>query len=105
MADATVPSEATVPTGATAGMSLRERKKQLTRQALLTAADRLFAARGYDNVTVAEIADAANISVKTLFTHFASTEDLAFADDAELRDAITGSPDGVAAGTADVAEY
>lgn len=86
-------------TGNTAGMSLRERKKQLTRQALLDAADRLFEARGYDHVTVAEIADAANISVKTLFTYFASKEDLAFADDAQLRDAITGaiigSPDGV----------
>src|ERR1700760_3811484 len=84
---------------APAGMSLRERKKHLTRQALLAAADRLFEARGYDNVTVAEIADAANISVKTLFTYFASKEDLAFADDARLRDAITGavvaSPDGM----------
>jgi AcrR family transcriptional regulator len=101
-------AEATVPPGATAGMSLRERKKQLTRQALLTAADRLFAARGYDNVTVAEIADAANISVKTLFTYFASKEDLAFADDAELRDAITGaitsSPDGTAPADAAAAE-
>ena len=89
-------------------MSLRERKKQLTRQALLTAADRLFAARGYDNVTVAEIADAANISVKTLFTYFASKEDLAFADEAELRDAITGaitgSPDGTAPADAVAAE-
>ena len=84
---------------AAAGMSLRERKKHLTRRAVLAAADRLFAARGYDNVTVAEIADAANISVKTLFTYFASKEDLAFADEGGLRDAITGaiaaSPDGV----------
>jgi AcrR family transcriptional regulator len=86
--------------GAIAGMSLRERKKHLTRQALLAAADRLFEARGYDNVTVAEIADAANISVKTLFTYFASKEDLAFADEGRLRDAVTGaiarSPDGTA---------
>jgi AcrR family transcriptional regulator len=83
---------------ATAGMGLRERKKHLTRQAVLAAADRLFAARGYDHVTVAEIADAANISVKTLFTYFASKEDLAFAGEGGLRDAITraiaASPDG-----------
>src|ERR1700760_4752040 len=82
----------------TAGMSLRERKKHLTRQAVLAAADRVFEARGYDHVTVAEIADAANISVKTLFTYFASKEDLAFAGEGGLRDAITGaiaaSPDG-----------
>ena len=89
-------------TGATTGMSLRERKKHLTRQALLAAADRLFEARGYDNVTVAEIADAANISVKTLFTYFASKEDLAFADEASLRDAITEAITASPAGTAPV---
>jgi AcrR family transcriptional regulator len=75
---------------------LRQRKKQLTRRALLDAAERLFEQRGYDNVTVAEIADAANISVKTLFTYFASKEDLAFGGEARLRDelvaAITGRP-------------
>ena len=93
---------------APAGMSLRERKKHLTRQAVLAAADRLFAARGYDNVTVAEIADAANISVKTLFTYFASKEDLAFADESALRDAIVRAvadrPDGTSAVDAVAAE-
>ena len=59
---------------------LRARKKQQTHAALLREAERLFEAHGYDNVTVAQIADAANISVKTLFTYFASKEDLAFGD-------------------------
>jgi AcrR family transcriptional regulator len=59
---------------------LRERKKQLTRAAIIEAAERLFEARGYDAVTVAEIADAANVSVKTLFVYFRSKEELAFAD-------------------------
>jgi len=67
---------------------LRDRKKQLTRQSILSAAERLFEERGYDHVTVAEIADAANISVKTLSTYFRSKEDLAFGDENWLRDAL-----------------
>ncbi|SMB96916.1 TetR/AcrR family transcriptional regulator [Deinococcus hopiensis] len=68
-------------------LPLRERKKVLTRNAILDAAEQLFEERGYDNVTVAEIAEAANISVKTLFTYFRSKEDLVFAD-TELIDTL-----------------
>ncbi|WP_181774867.1 TetR/AcrR family transcriptional regulator [Amycolatopsis pittospori] len=48
----------------------RERKKAATRQALSGAARDLFLERGFDNVTVAEIADAADTAVSTLFAHF-----------------------------------
>lgn len=79
-----------------AGEGLRERKKRMTRQAVLDAATELFEARGYDHVTVAEIADAANISVKTLFTYFDSKEDLVFADESVLRDQLVAAVLGAA---------
>jgi AcrR family transcriptional regulator len=79
-------------------MALRERKKMMTRRAILDAADRLFAKRGFDDVTVAEIADAANVSVKTLFVYFRSKEDLVFDDD-PLLDALVGALASRPAGT------
>ncbi len=92
----------------TPALGLRERKKLATRQALLDAAERLFEARGYDQVTVAEIADAADVSVKTLFTYFASKEDLAFGAEHELRDdlvrAIVGRDPGASVIAATAAE-
>lgn len=59
--------------------SLRERKKRATREALAKTARRLFAERGFEAVTVAEIAVAAGVSEKTVFNHFATKEDLVFA--------------------------
>ncbi|MFF9350767.1 TetR family transcriptional regulator [Streptomyces sp. NPDC014734] len=64
-------------------MSLRERKKQLTYQAVSDIAIALFVERGFDKVSVAEIAAAADISKPTLFRYFPTKEDLAlhrFAD-------------------------
>ncbi|NUW46080.1 TetR/AcrR family transcriptional regulator [Nonomuraea rhodomycinica] len=59
---------------------LRERKKQRTRQALIDAAVRLFEDKGYDQVTVAEIADAAEVSPRTFFLHFQTKEDVLLAN-------------------------
>jgi AcrR family transcriptional regulator len=62
------------PVAAEAG--LRERKKQQTRELIAEAARRLFADRGFDAVTVAEVARAANVSDVTVFNYFPTKEDL-----------------------------
>ncbi|MEV0969088.1 TetR/AcrR family transcriptional regulator [Microtetraspora glauca] len=55
---------------------LRERKKQESRQHISDMASWLFMQRGFDAVTVAEIAEAAGVSTKTVFNYFPRKEDL-----------------------------
>ncbi|MDG9678325.1 TetR family transcriptional regulator [Micromonospora sp. DH14] len=64
-------------------VGLRERKKQRTRRALIETAYRLFAQKGYDQTTTAEIAAAAEVSNATFFNHFATKEDLVLTEDGE----------------------
>ncbi|MFI7300345.1 TetR/AcrR family transcriptional regulator [Streptomyces sp. NPDC050121] len=56
--------------------SLRERKKQATRQRISDVATGLFVERGFDEVTVAEVARAADVSAMTVFNYFPRKEDL-----------------------------
>ncbi|MBW8088486.1 TetR family transcriptional regulator [Streptomyces hygroscopicus subsp. hygroscopicus] len=55
---------------------LRERKKQRTRDAISDAAIALFVERGFNEVSVAQIAEAAEVSKRTLFAYFPTKEDL-----------------------------
>lgn len=66
---------------------LRERKKQQTRQALSDTATRLFLARGFEAVTIAEIAEAAQVAKMTVTNHFPRKEDLAL----DIADPFTAS--------------
>ncbi|MFJ6392332.1 TetR/AcrR family transcriptional regulator [Streptomyces sp. NPDC091972] len=81
-----------------APMGRRERKKAATRQAIADAALHLFLARGYDDVGIREIADAADVSTTTLFKHFPVKEALVFDEDedkeARLLAAVRERPEG-----------
>ncbi|GAB3879805.1 TetR/AcrR family transcriptional regulator [Microbispora bryophytorum] len=57
-------------------LGLRERKKRQTRSLISDVASGLFMQRGFDNVTVAEVAEAAGVSTKTVFNYFPRKEDL-----------------------------
>lgn len=79
-------------------ISLRERKKQLTYEAVSEAAISMFLERGFDKVSVAEVAAAADISKPTLFRYFPTKEDLVlhrFSDhEDEAARVVEGRPDG-----------
>jgi AcrR family transcriptional regulator len=69
----------------------RERKKAQTRKALADAAMALFVAHGYDNVGVKHVADAADVSVTTLFKYFPSKESLVFDLDGDVEAALVAA--------------
>jgi len=75
-------------------MGLRDAKKLRTRQEIADQAMKLFAQRGFDGVTVAEVATAADVSEKTVYNYFPTKEDLFFdevpAREAALVSTITG---------------
>ena len=67
---------------------LRSRKRLATRQGISNAATRLFIERGFDHVTVDEIAAAADVGRMTVFNHFPRKEDMFFDRDEEGREIL-----------------
>ena len=80
---------------------LRERKKRETKQRISDVATGLFYARGFEAVTIEEIAAAADVSKMTVFNYFARKEDLMFDREDEVRllfrDALGNRPKGESA--------
>jgi AcrR family transcriptional regulator len=76
----------------------RDRKKTGTREALRSAALRLALERGYDNVTIETITEAADVSVRTFFNYFDSKEDavlgLEHDSGTSIEDALVARPAG-----------
>ncbi len=77
--------------------TLRARKRDRTRQAIAEAALRLFGEGGFDAVTLAQVAEAADVGQRTLFRYFSDKEELLFDSDeqvqARLFAALAARPD------------
>ncbi len=67
---------------------LRERNKARRRAAIVAAALELFAERGYDETTIADIAEAAEIAPRTVLTYFPTKEDIAMAPVDDVTDRV-----------------
>ena len=78
--------------------SLRERKRERTRTAIVAAGTRLFASAGYDETTIADIAAAADIGTRTFFSYFSGKEELLFPEHDRRIDAALEAIAGRAAG-------
>lgn len=74
--------------------TLSQRRVRRTRRAIADTARRLFIERGFEQVTVAEIAAAAEVAEKTVFNHFPTKADLVFdADDSVLEHLLSAVRD------------
>lgn len=76
------------------GVSLRERKKAETRQRIADVATLMFVERGFDNVPITEIAEAAGVSKVTVFNYFPRKEDIFFDRFPQVREMLTAAVEG-----------
>jgi AcrR family transcriptional regulator len=70
------------------GTGLRERKKALTRQLIADTAARLFAARGYENVAVGDVAREADVAEQTVYNYFPTKEQLVTDREQEIQEQL-----------------
>lgn len=80
-------------------LGLRERKKLATRRRIAAAAAELFAAEGFEQVPVARVARAAEVSEATVFNYFPAKEDLVYDGMADFASAVLDAVRDRAAGT------
>ncbi len=81
---------------------LRERKKQQTRDRIAREALKLFAERGYDETTLADIADAADVAPRTIFAYFDSKEDIVLCNELTFLETLQSKLDERRTGTTTV---
>src|SRR3954452_17894196 len=86
-------------------MTLRERKKEQTRQLIGATARRLFAERGFEGISVAEVARAADVSEATVFNYFATKEDLFYSGLEAFEEQLLGAIRERAAGESALAAF
>jgi AcrR family transcriptional regulator len=77
----------------------RERKKAATRKAISNAATELFLERGFDQVSIREVAEKADVSPTTVFAHFPQKEALVWDEDDEQRELLIAAVRNRPAGT------
>jgi len=80
-------------------LPLVERKRRQARQRIIQAAEELFLARGFDDVSVGDIAERAEVGRTTFFRHFGDKQEVVFAKEQELLETISaaGQADSTAA--------
>src|ERR1019366_365981 len=72
-------------------LSLVRRKQRQARQRIIEAARELFLERGFDGVSVGDIAERAEVGRTTFFRHFGDKQEVVFANEQELLDTITAA--------------
>ncbi|MGA7396198.1 MAG: TetR/AcrR family transcriptional regulator [Solirubrobacterales bacterium] len=77
-----------IPTGNHASEGLRERKKQKTRETIARVALELFVKKGYQQTTIAQIAEAADVSPRTVSTYYPAKEEIVFEINGDVKERL-----------------